>query len=53
MRMLDVLTQVAHCEAAPERRVTLVHHSTFVCNDAKKSVSNTVDLAAIEARATR
>lgn len=52
IRMLDVLTQVAHCEIEPDRRVTLVHHATLVCTDAKKSIYNTADLAAIEERAT-
>lgn len=51
IRMLDVLTQVAHCEAAPERRVTLVHHAELICEDAKTNVGNSADLAAVDARA--
>lgn len=51
IRMLDVLAQVAHCEAAPERRVTLVHHAALICQDARNNVSNVADLAAVEERA--
>lgn len=51
IRMLDVLTQVAHCEAATERRVTLVHHAELICADAARDVANPADLAAVQARA--
>ena len=51
IRMLDVLTQVAHCEAEPERRVTLVHHAALICADAGRDVANPIDLAVVEARA--
>ena len=51
IRMLDVLTQVAHCETAPDRRVTLVHHAALICGDAKRDVANPSDLAAVTSRA--
>lgn len=51
IRMLDVLTQVAHCEAEPERRVTLVHHAGLICSDAGRDVANPFDLDAVKARA--
>ncbi len=51
IRMLDVLTQVAHCETALERRVTLVQHAALICTDADSSVANPADLAAVNARA--
>lgn len=51
IRMLDVLTQVAHCEREPERRVTLVHHAGLICSDAERNVGNPSDLAVVKARA--
>lgn len=51
IRMLDVLTQVAHCEALAERRVTLINHVHLITADARASVGNVADLATIMARA--
>lgn len=50
IRMLDILTQVAYCETAPARRVTLVHHVELIAVDARASVANPADLAAVAAR---
>jgi uncharacterized membrane protein len=51
IRMLDVLTQVAHCEAQAERRVVLVHHVGLITADAGRDIANPSDLAAVMARA--
>jgi uncharacterized membrane protein len=51
IRMLDVLTQVAHCEAQAERRVVLVHHVGLISADAGRDIANPSDLAAVMARA--
>jgi uncharacterized membrane protein len=51
IRMLDVLTQVAHCEAETERRITLVHHARLIVEDAERDIASEADLAAVKARA--
>jgi len=51
IRMLDVLTEVAHCEADTERRVTLVHHAHLIDEDAEREIASVSDLAAVKARA--
>lgn len=50
-RMLAILVQVAYCEMAPARRVTLVHHVSLICADAERTVASPSDLAAVLARA--
>lgn len=50
IRMLDVLTAVAHCEHAPARRGTLRRHAELVLADANRTVGNASDLHDLRAR---
>lgn len=50
IRMMDVLTAVAHCEHAPERRGTLRRHAELVLVDAARTVENASDLHDLRTR---
>jgi uncharacterized membrane protein len=50
IRMLDVLTAVAHCDHAPERRGTLRRHADLVLADANRTIGNLSDLRDLRAR---
>lgn len=51
IRMLDVLTQVASCEHAPERRAILALHVGLIGADADRTVGNRADLRTVQQRA--
>ena len=50
MRELDVLTQVASCERAPERMHSLKRHADLVLEDAERDISNPSDLEDLRRR---